>query len=191
MDRDFDGRLSFGEFMGEETPLEKVFKSMDKDGDGTVTMEVNSSWNFCIRYMNTFSFQEFSKICKHLTPQQVLFLSQPNQELSWNWVWHDTCQAQSQLNSTQSPQGYCCCCICCCYLLSMLLWFVLARACGVPAVGVRAVDCWQWRSGHYFHPYFLLLFSRFFFSPSRPFLIEGVLGSKNLFSESCLECPKT
>ena len=40
MDRDFDGRLSFGEFMGEETPLEKVFKSMDKDGDGTVTKEV-------------------------------------------------------------------------------------------------------------------------------------------------------
>ena len=24
MDRDYDGRLSFGEFMGEETPLEKV-----------------------------------------------------------------------------------------------------------------------------------------------------------------------
>ena len=24
MDRDFDGRLSFAEFMGEETPLEKV-----------------------------------------------------------------------------------------------------------------------------------------------------------------------
>ena len=40
MDRDFDGRLSFGEFMGEETPLEKVFKNMDEDGDGTVTMEV-------------------------------------------------------------------------------------------------------------------------------------------------------
>ena len=34
-------------------------------------------------------------------------------------------------------------------------------------------------------------FSPVFFSPSRPFLIEGVLGSKNLFSESCLECPKT
>ena len=32
MDRDFDGRLSFGEFMGEETPLEKVFKNMDKVG---------------------------------------------------------------------------------------------------------------------------------------------------------------
>jgi len=53
MDRDFDGRLSFGEFMGEETPLEKVFKNMDKDGDGTVSKE------------------EFTKLCKHLTPQQV------------------------------------------------------------------------------------------------------------------------
>jgi hypothetical protein len=41
-DRDFDGRLSFGEFMGEETPLEKLFKSMDKDGDGTVTKEVRA-----------------------------------------------------------------------------------------------------------------------------------------------------
>ena len=39
---------------------------------------------------------------------------------------------------------------------------ILARACGVPAVDVRAVDCWQWRSGHYFHLYFLSFFSRFF-----------------------------
>ena len=41
MDRDYDGRLTFGEFMGEETPLEKVFKNMDKDGDGTVSKEVS------------------------------------------------------------------------------------------------------------------------------------------------------
>merc|ERR1712110_35217 len=41
------------EFIGEETPLEKVFKNMDKDGDGSVSKE------------------EFTKICKHLTPQQV------------------------------------------------------------------------------------------------------------------------
>ena len=53
MDRDFDGRLSFGEFMGEETPLEKVFKNMDKDGDGSVSKE------------------EFAKLCKNLTPRQV------------------------------------------------------------------------------------------------------------------------
>ena len=38
---------------------------------------------------------------------------------------------------------------------------------------------------------FSFLFFSFFFSPSSTFLIEGVLGSKNLFSESCLDCPKT
>ena len=41
MDRDFDGRLSFEEFMGEESTIEKLFKSMDKDGDGFVTKMVN------------------------------------------------------------------------------------------------------------------------------------------------------
>ena len=41
MDRDFDGKLSFEEFMGEETSLERLFKSMDKNGDGSVTKEVN------------------------------------------------------------------------------------------------------------------------------------------------------
>ena len=45
MDRDYDGRLSFGEFMGEETPLEKVFKNMDKDGDGSVSKEVGKVLN--------------------------------------------------------------------------------------------------------------------------------------------------
>ena len=44
-------------------------------------------------------------------------------------------------------------------------------------------------------PIFISLFFPFFpvfpVPPSRPFLIEGVVGSKNLFSESCLEWPKT
>ena len=40
MDRDFDGRLSFEEFMGEETTLEKLFKNMDKNNDGVVTKQV-------------------------------------------------------------------------------------------------------------------------------------------------------
>ena len=40
----------------------------------------------------------------------------------------------------------------------------------------------------YFHHYFPFFFPHFF-SPSRPFLIEGVLGSKNLFSESCVKWP--
>ena len=46
------------------------------------------------------------------------------------------------------------------------------RACGVPAVGVRAVDCWQWRSGHYFHPSFL--FFPCFFPPFFPVFFSSV-----------------
>ena len=34
----------------------------------------------------------------------------------------------------------------------------LARACGVPAVGVWVVDCWQWLSGHYCHHSFHIFF---------------------------------
>ena len=62
-------------------------------------------------------------------------------------------------------------------------FILLAWACGVPAVGVRAVDCWQWRSGHYFHPSFLFFFPFFFppffsrFSPPVFFLLR-----RDLFS---------
>ena len=40
MDRDFDGQLSFAEFMGEESTIEKLFKNMDKNGYGLVTKQV-------------------------------------------------------------------------------------------------------------------------------------------------------
>ena len=40
LDRDFDERLSFGEFLGEESHIEKIFKKMDKNGDGFVTKMV-------------------------------------------------------------------------------------------------------------------------------------------------------
>ena len=43
MDRDYDGRLSFEEFMGEASPIEKLFKNMDKNGDGFVTKKVNKT----------------------------------------------------------------------------------------------------------------------------------------------------
>ena len=36
-----DGRLSYEEFMGEQTKAEKLFKLMDKDGDGYVTKNVS------------------------------------------------------------------------------------------------------------------------------------------------------
>ena len=32
----------FQEFMGEESTIEKLFKSMDKNGDGVVTKEVEN-----------------------------------------------------------------------------------------------------------------------------------------------------
>ena len=41
MDRDYDGKLSFEEFMGEESRAERLFKLMDKDGDGYVTKNVS------------------------------------------------------------------------------------------------------------------------------------------------------
>jgi len=53
MDRDYDGRLTFEEFMGEESTIEKLFKNMDKNGDGVATKE------------------EFQRICKNLTAEQV------------------------------------------------------------------------------------------------------------------------
>ena len=43
MDRDFDGRLTFEEFMGEESTIEKLFKNMDKNRDGFVTKQVKKS----------------------------------------------------------------------------------------------------------------------------------------------------
>ena len=42
MDRDYDGKLSFSEFMGEETPLEQLFRSMDREGNGSITKHVSS-----------------------------------------------------------------------------------------------------------------------------------------------------
>ena len=56
MDRDFDEKLTFEEFMGEESHIEKVFKSMDKNGDGFVSKE------------------EFQGVCKNLSDEQVMLL---------------------------------------------------------------------------------------------------------------------
>ena len=74
MDRDFDGRLSFGEFMGEETPLEKVFKNMDKDGDGWITKDVtvyisNFLINKCI-FRNIYNFANTSLQNRYRNSQQ-------------------------------------------------------------------------------------------------------------------------
>ena len=41
-DRDFDGFLSFEEFLGEESQIEKLFKKMDKDNNGKVSKQVTA-----------------------------------------------------------------------------------------------------------------------------------------------------
>ena len=40
-DRDFDGQLSFEEFLGEESKIEKLFKKMDRNKDGKISKEVS------------------------------------------------------------------------------------------------------------------------------------------------------
>ena len=52
MDRDFDGRLTFEEFMGEESTIEKLFKNMDKNGDGFVTKQVDRDCIFPQQILN-------------------------------------------------------------------------------------------------------------------------------------------
>ena len=53
MDRDYDGKLSFEEFMEEETPLERLFRAMDGDGDGIITKSVRQTMHCCsIRQVN-------------------------------------------------------------------------------------------------------------------------------------------
>ena len=52
-DRDFDGKLSFEEFAGQETKVEKAFRALDKGNNGYITKG------------------EFKQLCKTLTPQQV------------------------------------------------------------------------------------------------------------------------
>ena len=58
MDRDFDGRLTLEEFMGEETPIEKLFKLMDKNRDGFITKKVQKrlfSLSFHLKIYRNFS----------------------------------------------------------------------------------------------------------------------------------------
>ena len=50
-------RLSFEEFMGEESRAERLFKLMDKDGDGFVTKTVN----FNLIFIQTIGANVYSR----------------------------------------------------------------------------------------------------------------------------------
>ena len=72
MDRDFDGRLTFEEFMGEESTIEKLFKNMDKNGDGFVTKQVeNCLIPKFIRLSENYSFKVF-KLWRILTNKDII-----------------------------------------------------------------------------------------------------------------------
>ena len=60
---------------------------------------------------------------------------------------------------------------------------LLGRACGVLAVGVRAVDCLHWRSGQYFH-------QSFHFSSVATFSHRRSARIKKLIYQKLLRMPK-
>ena len=75
--------------------------------------------------------------------------------------------------------------------IKYVVFNVLARAAALQSVAVRRLTGND-VSGPLFSPLFIFFpfffhFFHFFHSPSRPFLIEGVLGSKNLFGKSGLK----
>ena len=57
--------------MGEETPIEKLFKLMDKNGDGYVSRKVKKTERFRLNAILILSIQEFQQICKKMNKEQV------------------------------------------------------------------------------------------------------------------------
>ena len=43
LDKNFDGKLSWKEFIGEETTIERAFKLFDENNDGTISKAVSST----------------------------------------------------------------------------------------------------------------------------------------------------
>ena len=58
-DKDLDGKLSFEEFCGLETKLEKAFKVMDKDGDGYISKVIKIIFKYQINYKIRKGFQNY------------------------------------------------------------------------------------------------------------------------------------
>ena len=58
--------------MGEETPIEKLFKLMDKNGDGYVSRKARKLKDLDrLNATLILSIQEFQQICKKMNKEQV------------------------------------------------------------------------------------------------------------------------
>ena len=78
-DRDFDGRLSLEEFLGEETQIEKLFRLMDKNKDGFVTKKVRNGKSFLISISGkSQTFYAWNIYLTHLHEKRVLMKSFPS-----------------------------------------------------------------------------------------------------------------
>ena len=64
LDKNSDGRLSFEEFLGEETHIDKIFRTMDKDNDGFVSKEVefNSHIDILSLFFPSLIFFQYNSI---------------------------------------------------------------------------------------------------------------------------------
>ena len=97
-DLDTDGRLSYEEFMGESSKAEKLFRLMDKDGDGYVTKNVRENLLFITKYQSyillklicILFFQEFKEVCKNLSKDQVEYFSNAQLNLESYTVLFDS-----------------------------------------------------------------------------------------------------
>ena len=78
-DKDLDGRLSFEEFMGEASRAEKLFKLMDKDGDGYVTKHV--SVGICVdhfySWMNDWPLTDQCASFLMVSGQHIIIIHHP------------------------------------------------------------------------------------------------------------------
>ena len=47
LDKNYDGQLSWQEFIGEETTIERAFKLFDENNDGTISKAVSEDNLYC------------------------------------------------------------------------------------------------------------------------------------------------
>ena len=71
LDKDFDGKLSWREFIGEETTTERAFKLFDENHDGKISKSVMNRAGSSELVRLLTCLQEFQRFCHNLSRDQV------------------------------------------------------------------------------------------------------------------------